>query len=616
MILTAFLVCFASAPQVEQQAYVKASNPDANDSFGEGVAVWGDTLVVGAPGEASASTGVNGDGSDDSAPFAGAVYVFRRSGTNWTQEAYLKASNAEAGDVFGTSVALRGNTLVVGARSEDSSVSGVDGNQADNGKSGAGAAYVFVRNDTTWSQQAYLKASNPDAFDGFGSSVGVSQDLLVVGAPQEGSPAQGIDGDQGNAVNGQLSGAAYVFVRNGTTWSQEAYLKASNSNTTFEFATSVAISGETIVVGTPYEPVGGPSPESQPDVGAAYVFVRNGTTWSQEAYLKASNDGWDDVFGTSVGIDGDSIVVGAPGESSSSTGVNGADNDFATFAGAAYVFARTGTVWTEQAYLKPSNTGSFDRFGSAVSIAGDEVVVAARNEESAEAGIDGDPLDDSAPGAGAVYRFDRTGSTWSPGEYIKASNTEAGDEFSVVAVRGDKLAVGAPGEDGGVPGIDGDQGDNGASSAGAVYVFDLGAEPDVYCTPKASSLGCQATIAASDPNAQPVSGAGDYSVVATRIQGLKAGLVFAGVAGPAVIPFNGGTLCLAPPLKRGPVLFSGGSATGCDGSYATLVNDGQIVPAGLDAGAGNTGWYQYWYRDPGDPVFGVALSNALELAFD
>src|SRR5262249_15516067 len=151
-----------------------ASNSGAGDNFGLSVDVSGDTVVVGAPFEASAATGVNGNQADNSAPNAGAAYVFVRSGGGWSQQAYLKASNTSAGDRFGCYVAISGDTVVVGAPREDSAATGVNGDQGDNTAVEAGAAYVFVRSGTTWSQQAYLKASNTDAGDQFGESVFIS----------------------------------------------------------------------------------------------------------------------------------------------------------------------------------------------------------------------------------------------------------------------------------------------------------------------------------------------------------------------------------------------------------------------------------------------------------
>lgn len=154
-------------------------------------------MVVSAPGEDGAGTGVNGDQGNNSADDAGAVYVFVRTGTTWSQQAYLKASNAEASGEFGTSTALAGDTLVVGAGLEDSRSRVVNGNQQDNGADEAGAAYVFVRSGVTWGQQAYLKASNADSNDGFGVAVAAAGDTVVIGAPGEESSAMGVNGDQG-----------------------------------------------------------------------------------------------------------------------------------------------------------------------------------------------------------------------------------------------------------------------------------------------------------------------------------------------------------------------------------------------------------------------------------
>ena len=239
------------ADPLAQQAYLKASNTDPLDLFGYSVAVSGDTVVIGAYSEDSNATGVNGNHGDNSANAAGAAYVFvRDEGGNWNQQAYLKASNTDVTDLFGYSVAVSGDTVVVGAYSEDSSATGVNGDQGDNSAAGSGAAYVFVRNGTTWSQQAYLKSSNSTssgAGDNFGVRVAVSGDTIVVGAHLEDSNATGVNGNDAN--NSALdSGAAYVFVRNGSSWSQQAYLKASNTGTLDWFGLLLAVSGDTIVV--------------------------------------------------------------------------------------------------------------------------------------------------------------------------------------------------------------------------------------------------------------------------------------------------------------------------------------------------------------------------------
>lgn len=165
---------------VAQQAYLKASNAEAGDRFGEFVAISGDTVVVGASDERSNSTGINGDQTNNSKTNAGAVYVFVRINESWTQQAYIKASNPDIDDLFGSAVAICGDTLVVGAGVEDSSAVGINGDQSSNDSENSGAVYVFHRNGTTWTQQAYLKASNTGINDRFGAVVSISGDTILV----------------------------------------------------------------------------------------------------------------------------------------------------------------------------------------------------------------------------------------------------------------------------------------------------------------------------------------------------------------------------------------------------------------------------------------------------
>ena len=465
------------------------------------MAIAGDTVVVGARFEDSNATGVDGTEADNSALDSGAAYVFVRDGAgNWSQQAYLKASNTGADDRFGVSVAIAGDTVVVGARLEDSNATGVDGDQSNNSAPAAGAAYVFVRDGSgNWSQQAYLKASNTESGDFFGGSVAISSDTVVIGAIEEDSNATGVDGDQTNNSAG-ASGAAYVFARNGSgTWTQQAYLKASNTDDLDNFGNSVAISGDTLVVGVPREDSnatgvnGDQSDNSASRAGAAYVFVRTGSTWSQQAYLKASNTGGVDEFGFSVAVAGDTVVVSARFEDSNATGVDGGQsNNSAINSGAVYVFVRTGSTWSQQAYLKARNTGGTDEFGSSVAVVGDTVVIGARFEDSNATGVDGDQSDNSAGDAGAAYVFTRDGAgNWSQLAYLKASNTGAGDRFgNSVAVAGDTVVVGALLEDSNATGVDGDQSVNSAIEAGAAYVFDLApAIVDPVAVPTLSRTG-------------------------------------------------------------------------------------------------------------------------------
>lgn len=457
---------------------------------------------------------------------------------SFQQQAYLKASNSGEDDDFGFSVAISGDTLVVGAPQEQSNASGVNGDQSNNNEDSAGAAYVFFRNGNTWSQQAYLKKDTViGSFERFGSSVaidgdtivvgadsndtdgvtdagaayvftrsgttwsqqsslqasnsggihfGVSIDIdgdtLVVGANREGSNATGVNGDQNNNDMGN-SGAAYVFTRSGDGWSQQAYLKASNTDKSDQFGISVAISSDTVVVGANREEStstgvnGDQNNNAEDNVGAAYVFSRSGTAWSQQAYLKASNADRADEFGWSVDIAGDTIVIGAINEQSEATGVNGDQNNNDGFkVGAAYVFTRSGTTWSQQAYLK-SNTDTFQNFGSSVAIFGNTVVVGAPSESSNATGVDGDPSNNSLTAAGAAYVFTRNGTNWSHQAYLKASNTDNGDHFGVsLAISDNTLVIGANDEESSATGVNDDQSSNAASDAGAAYVFTLPTE--------------------------------------------------------------------------------------------------------------------------------------------
>jgi hypothetical protein len=420
-----------------QQAYLKASNPDERDRFGSAISISGDTIVVGASDEDSSRTGINGFQDDNSADNAGATYVFIRTGATWSQQAYLKSSNTKGFDRFGISLSLSGNTLVVGASGEASNATGIDGNHTDDSASNSGAAYVFVRNGSDWSQKAYLKASNTGTGDLFGGSVSLFGDTFVVGASGEDSIDIGVNGDQDNNL-AKGAGAAYVFDLNLSTdqfnpepnVQQQAYLKA--STTTFDsyipdkFGSSIAISGDTLIVGAPNESSaakgvdGDQSDNGAWNSGAVYVFTKLGDSWHQQAYIKASNTDLSDHFGSSVAMSGDILVVGAPGESSSATGVNGDQSinvgvpsgfsfspDLPSQSGAAYVFVREGTTSSQQAYLKASNTDNHDEFGGAVAISGYLVVIGAAGEDSNAFGVNGDQSDNSSGGAGAAYIFHR-----------------------------------------------------------------------------------------------------------------------------------------------------------------------------------------------------------------
>jgi hypothetical protein len=291
-----------------QEATLTADDGVPDDLFGVSVGVSGDTAVVGAFTKDS---------------YRGAAYVFRRSGTDWTQEARLAPEDAADSDEFGYSVAVAGGTAVAGAYNKDS---------------GRGAAYVFTRSGTSWTQQAKLTADDSEINDNFGHSVAIAGDTVVVGAPR----------------NYRARGAAYVFTRAGANWTQTAKLTAADTLDNDNLGFVVACNGDTAVAGAPYQ---------NRSHGAAYVYVRSGANWTQQAKLMSADAADNDIFGISVALSGDAAVVGAYLKNSAR--------------GAAYVFRRAGTTWTEDAKLTPSDSAPNDYFGYSVAAASDTVLVGA-----------------------------------------------------------------------------------------------------------------------------------------------------------------------------------------------------------------------------------------------
>jgi hypothetical protein len=470
----------------------------------------GNILAIGAPHESSAAKGIQGNQNDDSLYSSGAVYVFARRGDSWTQQAYIKASNAGQGDNFGLNIALNadGTTMAVSAYWESSAAKGVNGDQNDDSIPQAGAVYIFTRTGNTWAQQAYLKASNTgrapvpgdaeDWGDGdqFGSSIALSADgnTLAVGTISEDSRASGINNhafqDDDSAAS---SGAVYIFTRTGTAWTQRDYLKASNADggDLFGYGVGLSADGNTLLVSAYDEDGSGRGVNTIPDgrrggTGAAYIFDRIGGAWRQVAYLKGSRSQNNDAMGVSATIsdDGNTVAVGSAEEGCLVPGINAPGCDVDTWpphlaagtAGAVYVWVRNGNTWTEQAFLKSSNPDLEDWFGVRVSMSGDgnTLVVGAQNEDSAAKGINGKQDDNSASEAGAAYIFTRSGGTWTQKAYVKGSNTEAFDEFgsaTAVSRDGKTIVLGARMEASAAKGVNANQNDNSAQGAGAAYIF-------------------------------------------------------------------------------------------------------------------------------------------------
>ena len=454
--------CTLSAQQLiegnlaESIGYLKASNPDRSDRFGASVSLSadGNTLAVGAVGESSAATGIDGDQSDDSAETAGAVYIFTRNDNVWQQQAYLKASNADPGDAFGLELSLSadGNSLAVGSSVEASNARGVNGDQSDNSVFTAGAVYVFVRNSGNWQQQAYLKASNTNSEDVtrnrsyglFGQNISLSADgnTLAVGARTEESAALGINGDQNNN-DAPGSGAVYVFTRSNAIWRQQAYIKATQMGSrNFGRSVSLSADGNALAVGRD---------------GAVHMFLRTSGNWQEQALVgevglspivSLSGDGntiavaagttatifenidgdWQvlatfsqfgrtgtslfDTDGISLSADGSTLALGNSMEGTGQIGLQGFQGVQPQVArsGAVFVYARGDGTWQQEVYVKASNTSSLNMFGTSVSLSenGDTLVVGAELENGASAGFNGDQTQVDGPefeGRGAVYLY-------------------------------------------------------------------------------------------------------------------------------------------------------------------------------------------------------------------
>lgn len=395
-----------------------SSNHDENDFFGHTSTLSsnGSIMVIGAPAESSNASGINGDQNNDAAPGSGAAYVFERQATGlWTQQAYLKASNTRiapsGGASFGSSLSISedGSTLVVGAYGEPSPSTGVNGDQTPVTAALAGAAYVFNRSPTgQWTQSAYLKASNTDATDVFGSSVSISGDgrMIAVGAPGEDGSAILVNGADDNSTPEQ--GAVYVFALDANGWEQTAYIKPHlriSATARMQFGGKVALNqtGTTLAITT--------------DRYGIYIYSRSTGTWEFDNVLQAGLRG----LGTNVALSRDGNTFAASQLQELTPG--GADAP-----GAVYVFSNLATAgWTRTATLQDPNSTAGQWFGSGLAIGanGNCIATGAYHEGSAALGINGDPFNNSGQLRGAAFYFELSDSNeWVQKSYIKAPTLE------------------------------------------------------------------------------------------------------------------------------------------------------------------------------------------------
>lgn len=366
-----------------------AGDPATDDRFGTSTALSGNAVVVGAPFD------------DDLGFDAGSAYVFRRASGGWLEQKLL-APDGQAFDNFGAAVAVEGDLVVVGSPGSDSETA-----------NDSGAAYLFRWNGDQWIQEAKLTPSDPVPGARFGQSVALEGNTLAIGA------YGALD------ENGTNSGAVYVFVRNGTEWTQQARLTAHDGWRAASFGFAISLSGDTLV-----SSAFGSHPSGEQGVPGAYIFVRDDTNWTLQTKLTGPRG---QAFGFSVAVSGDSVAIG-----------DYFDSERANLSGAVFVYQRSGTTWTFQQKLFPSDPRPQSFFGRAVAVQGNSLIAGALN-------------------LSAAYVFRNSESGWTETQRL-ATIVTSGDQFGTsVALAGNAALVGAPGADT----ID-------TGNSGAAYLYERG----------------------------------------------------------------------------------------------------------------------------------------------
>jgi hypothetical protein len=509
-------------------ARVLASRGDVEPRFGATVAVSGDYAIVGAEGA----------GGDD----PGSAYVYRRSGDTWIQQTRLTANEGAGGDRFGSAVAIDGDRAVVGAW---------------NAEEARGAAYVFVRSGSAWVEQARLTAGDGLAGDRFGRAVAIDGDIVAVGAPFDDNE-RGLDG-----------GSVYLFHRSGGRWSFHTRLAASDGRQSDRFGSAVAVRGQNLVAGAEN---GGFFGE-----GRAYVFGFDGAAWDAEGALSASDGGLSDGFGTTLAIEDDIAVVGAPKRDGTTTFDEGG----------AYVFERTESGWIERTRLSAPDAASGAAFGAAVAIEGGVVVVGA-------SGVDNQ--------RGAAYVYSRNDDLWLFDVKIGPIPGSDGDGFGgALGLSGGDLIVGAPDDD-----------NLNGSDAGAVYFYNrIGL-----------SWGQRAAVIASNRVVQPYFGS---SVAVSGTRAVVGARGDAGAPGAAYVyeKANDGWRQTAELVASdGEAGDAFGAAVAIEGNLILVGAPGDDTEHGIDAGAiyvflrGSENWSEQARIAPADAAASDAFGTAVALQDD
>lgn len=335
------------------------SDGAGGDEFGASISLDDNIAIIGSPYD------------DDNGDRSGSAYVFRYTGANWIQQAKIRPLDGEPNDLFGRSVSISSNTAFIGAYGDDE---------------GKGSVYVFTCTGSTWSQHQKLTASDGEAGDNFGWSVSLDGGTALIGAKQ--------DND-----NGGWSGSAYIFTRDGTTWIEQQKLLAADGTSWDDFGFSCSLSSDTALIGAMYDD------ENGNGSGSAYVFINSDGTWAQQTKILASDGGYQNIFGYSVSLFGDTAVIGAPG-----------NNDNGDHSGSVYVFNREGNNWIQQQKLVASDGIMWDYFGDSVSMYLNTIFVGASNHDY---------------GRGKVYVFEKESQNIPPyvPTIIGPANGKVGTEY-------------------------------------------------------------------------------------------------------------------------------------------------------------------------------------------
>jgi hypothetical protein len=424
-ILMSVLPAIGIAQDWEQIIKLVPTDRESNDWFGYSVSISGNYAIVGAFLENHDTSGAY------PLTAAGSSYIFVKNGDSWIQQQKLVASDRDAVDAFGISVSISGDYAIVGAYFEDHDATG------NNSLADAGSAYIFVRNGNNWIQQKKLVASDRAEGDHFGYAVSISGNYAIVGTYNESHDAHGL--------NPLLqAGSAYVFVRDGSEWTEQQKLVASDRAARDWFGYSASISGDYAIVGAVLE-----DPDAIEDAGSAYIFKRIDTTWIPMQKLVALDKAGTANFGNSVSISGDYAVVGAPRENYDTS------DNIVPQAGAAYIFMRNNADWIQQQKIFSSERTVGLGLGYSVSISGDYVIT-------------------GAPGPSKANIFTRNGSVWSEQKIIVSSDHFPTNEFGAsVCISGEYAIIGAYQND-----FD-TSGSNQLPSAGAAYIFGPSSGTDV-----------------------------------------------------------------------------------------------------------------------------------------